>query len=42
VQKVLLLRDGAVEAYGPRDDVMKRLVKPAEIARVTDFTAREA
>ncbi len=29
VDKVLILRDGAVEMFGPRDDVMKQPVKPA-------------
>lgn len=35
VDKVLLLRDGAVEAFGPRAEVLKRLVqqtRPTEIA----------
>jgi PrtD family type I secretion system ABC transporter len=34
VDKVLLMRDGAVEAFGPRAEVLKRLVqhaKPAEV-----------
>ncbi len=38
VDKVLLMRDGAVEAFGPRAEVLKRLVqqqsRPAEVARV--------
>lgn len=35
VDKVLLMRDGAVEAFGPRAEVLKRLVqqaRPAEVA----------
>jgi ATP-binding cassette subfamily C protein/ATP-binding cassette subfamily C protein EexD len=35
VDKVLLIRDGAVEAFGPRAEVLKRLVqhaRPAEVA----------
>jgi len=35
VDKVLLMRDGAVEAFGPRAEVLKRLVqqqaRPAEV-----------
>jgi ATP-binding cassette subfamily C protein/ATP-binding cassette subfamily C protein EexD len=29
VEKVLLLRDGAVEMFGPRAEVLKKLMKPA-------------
>jgi PrtD family type I secretion system ABC transporter len=32
--KMLLLRDGRVDAFGPRDQVMARLVKPAEVRAV--------
>jgi ATP-binding cassette subfamily C protein/ATP-binding cassette subfamily C protein EexD len=37
VDKVLLLRDGAVEAFGPRAEVLKRLMqqqnRPPEVAQ---------
>ena len=32
--KVLVLRDGRVDLFGPRDQVMARLVKPAEVRAV--------
>jgi PrtD family type I secretion system ABC transporter len=32
--KLLVLRDGRVELFGPRDQVMSRLVKPAEVRAV--------
>ncbi|MEO8115271.1 MAG: type I secretion system permease/ATPase [Phenylobacterium sp.] len=32
--KVLLLRDGRVELFGPRDQVMARLMKPAEVRSI--------
>lgn len=28
VDKVLVLKEGAVEAFGPRDEILKRLIKP--------------
>jgi ATP-binding cassette subfamily C protein/ATP-binding cassette subfamily C protein EexD len=31
VEKVLLMRDGAVEMFGPRAEVLKKLMKPAAI-----------
>lgn len=34
VDKVLLLRDGAVELYGPRAEILKRLMQPARPAEV--------
>jgi ATP-binding cassette subfamily C protein/ATP-binding cassette subfamily C protein EexD len=34
VDKVLLMRDGAVEAFGPRAEVLKRLVQQARPAEV--------
>jgi len=30
VEKVLLMRDGAVEMFGPRAEVMKKIMKPAQ------------
>jgi len=33
VDKILLLRDGQVEAFGPREEIMPRLTRPAKIAR---------
>ena len=35
VDKVLLMRDGAVEAFGPRAEVLKRLMQQARPAEVT-------
>jgi PrtD family type I secretion system ABC transporter len=32
--KVLVLRDGRVDLFGPRDQVMNRLVKPAEVRAI--------
>ncbi|MDP3660874.1 type I secretion system permease/ATPase [Phenylobacterium sp.] len=32
--KILLLRDGRVELFGPRDQVMNRVTKPAEVRAV--------
>ncbi|RAK57873.1 type I secretion system permease/ATPase [Phenylobacterium deserti] len=32
--KMLVLRDGRVELFGPRDEVMSRLLKPAEVRAV--------
>jgi len=32
--KMLILREGRVEAFGPRDQVMSRMVKPAEVRAV--------
>jgi ATP-binding cassette subfamily C exporter for protease/lipase len=32
--KILVLREGRVELFGPRDQVMSRLVKPAEVRAV--------
>jgi ABC-type protease/lipase transport system fused ATPase/permease subunit len=29
--KMLVLRDGRIELFGPRDQVMNRLMKPAEV-----------
>jgi len=34
VDKVLLMRDGAVESFGPRAEVLKRLVQQARPAEV--------
>jgi ABC-type protease/lipase transport system fused ATPase/permease subunit len=42
VEKVLLLRDGAVETFGPRAEVMKRLMKPAQPTPIAAPVAREA
>lgn len=33
--KILFLRDGAVEMFGPRDEIIARLTKPAAAASVT-------
>ena len=33
VDKILLLRDGQVEAFGPREEILPRLTRPAKIAR---------
>ena len=30
VEKVLLMRDGAVEMFGPRAEVLKKIMKPAQ------------
>jgi ATP-binding cassette subfamily C protein/ATP-binding cassette subfamily C protein EexD len=35
VDKILLLRDGAVEMFGPRDEVIGRLSRPVGIQSVT-------
>jgi ATP-binding cassette subfamily C protein/ATP-binding cassette subfamily C protein EexD len=44
VDKVLLMRDGAVEAFGPRAEVLKRLVqqqsRPAEVPARVEGAAR--
>ncbi len=32
--KILVLRDGRVDLYGPRDQVMSRMVKPAQVRAV--------
>jgi PrtD family type I secretion system ABC transporter len=32
--KMLVLRDGRVEAFGPRDQVMARMMKPAEVRSI--------
>jgi ATP-binding cassette subfamily C protein/ATP-binding cassette subfamily C protein EexD len=44
VDKVLLMRDGAVEAFGPRAEVLKRLVqqqsRPAEVPARVEGGAR--
>ena len=42
VEKVLLLRDGAVETFGPRAEVMKRLMKPAQPTPIAAPVNREA
>ncbi|NMJ44027.1 type I secretion system permease/ATPase [Roseomonas sp. JC162] len=42
VEKVLLLRDGAVEIFGPRAEVMKRLMKPAQPTPIAAQAGREA
>ncbi|WP_137124331.1 type I secretion system permease/ATPase [Roseomonas sp. HF4] len=34
VEKVLLLRDGAVETFGPRVEVLKKFMKPAQPAAI--------
>lgn len=39
VDKVLLLRDGRVEMFGPRDQVLGRLIKPAEVAKPPEVKA---
>jgi ABC-type protease/lipase transport system fused ATPase/permease subunit len=33
VDKILLLRAGAVEAFGRRDEILPRLTRPAQPAR---------
>jgi ATP-binding cassette subfamily C protein/ATP-binding cassette subfamily C protein EexD len=30
VEKVLLMRDGAIEMFGPRAEVLKKIMKPAQ------------
>jgi ATP-binding cassette subfamily C protein/ATP-binding cassette subfamily C protein EexD len=35
VDKVVVLRDGMVEMFGPRQEVLKRLLQPARPAEVT-------
>jgi ABC-type protease/lipase transport system fused ATPase/permease subunit len=32
--KLLVLREGRIELFGPRDQVMARLTKPAEVRAV--------
>ena len=32
--KMLVLREGRIDLFGPRDQVMARLVKPAEVRAV--------
>jgi ATP-binding cassette subfamily C protein/ATP-binding cassette subfamily C protein EexD len=39
VDKLLLLRDGAVEMFGPRDEVIGRLSRPAGIQSVPAKTS---
>lgn len=34
MDKVLMLRDGTVEAYGPRDSVIKQVMKPAPVGNL--------
>jgi ATP-binding cassette subfamily C protein/ATP-binding cassette subfamily C protein EexD len=43
VEKVLLLRDGAVELFGPRAEVLKRIMRPAApLAAPAPLASREA
>jgi ABC-type protease/lipase transport system fused ATPase/permease subunit len=35
VDKLLLLRDGVVEMFGPRDEIIGRLTRPAPVQTVT-------
>ena len=39
VDKILILRNGRAEAFGPPRDVLHRLVKQAETARSTEMTS---
>jgi len=32
--KLLVLRDGRIELFGPKDQVMSRLMKPAEVRSI--------
>jgi ATP-binding cassette subfamily C protein/ATP-binding cassette subfamily C protein EexD len=41
VDKVLLMRDGAVEAFGPRAEVLKRLVQQARPQEITQSPRAE-
>ncbi|MBW8268543.1 type I secretion system permease/ATPase [Caldovatus aquaticus] len=42
VDKVLLLRDGAVEMFGPRAEVLKRLMQPARPQEIPAAPSRSA
>lgn len=40
VEKVLLMRDGAVEMFGPRAEVLKKIMKPAQPTPIPSPAAR--